>query len=294
MEYNLQKVILAAQQEAQRQLALDLDDDRKAMDPSYQEYMSLEHAELAIHTDKKSDGYEHIYNAHLSITFKFSTKTPKEELKAAIEFIKVLDHQYIPQIVDVAQNLLTHMQQAHKAAMAETNEKSQDISSKSVEELAAFAINLEDEQEHRGRITQWGIQPNLEQGVNIERELRIPAHGGRRSFSPKFWAELATTQEDTITVSVMSRTTNQWVGEEIPVKPLAQAYAAQMLRFIYASNQHGVSVQDFIDTLGFTFEKDVLESETGRSWKTTYGRIEESTIRNIIKVLISEKLRREN
>jgi len=295
MEYNLQKVITAAQQEAKRQMALDLDDEREAtsgwgLSPSGQEYMSLEHAILTIHTDKKAEGYEHIYDAYLSITFKFSTKTPKEELKAAIEFIKILDHRYMTQIVDVAQNLLAGMQQAHKASMAETNEKSQDISSKSVEELVAFAINLEDEQTRKGRIVQWGIQPNLEKNVNIERLLRV----SRRSFSSKFWAELASTQEDTITVSIMSRVTNQWIAEEAPVTPLAQAYAAQMLRFIYASMQYGISVQDFIDVLGFTFEKDVLENPAGRSWRTTYGRIEESTIRNIIKVLISEKLRRQN
>jgi len=299
IESGLREVIAAAQKEARRQLELDLDDEKEATSdwgssPSGNEYMSFKHADVKIHTDKKAEGYEHIYDAHLSITFKFSTKTPKEELKAAIEFIKVLDHQYIPQITDVAQTLLARMQNKHKEVMAETNEKSQDISSKSVEELVAFAINLEDEETRRGRIRQWGIQPNLEKNVNIERELRVPAHGGRRSFSPKFWAELATTQEDTIIVNVMSRTTNQWVGEEVPVTPLAQAYAAQMLRFIYASMQHGISVQDFSETLGFKFEKDVLESETGRSWKTTYGRIEESTIRNIIKVLISEKLRREN
>jgi len=299
IESGLEEVVAAAQKEARRQLELDLDDEKEATShwgssPSGNEYMSFEHADVKIHTDKKSDGYEHIYDAYLSITFKFSTKTPKEELKAAIEFIKVLDHQYIPQITDVAQTLLARMQNKHKEVMAETNEKSQDISSKSVEELVAFAINLEDEQTRTGRIVQWGIQPNLEKNVNIERELRVPAHGGRRSFSPKFWAELATTQEDTIVVNVMSRTTNQWVGEEVPVTPLAQAYAAQMLRFIYASMQYGISVQDFIDVLGFTFEKDVLENPAGRSWRTTYGRIEESTIRNIIKVLISEKLRRES
>ena len=287
MQDHLQGEIEDARKEARRQLALDLDDDKEALDPAKDEYMRFDHAKIYIHTIKKAEGYEHIYDAYLQIVFKLSTRIPKESLIAAIEFVKVLDQQHLPKIVAVAQKLLTTMLEASRTAQSKFNKIVQDISSKTLKELIGHAQAHAEKRYHKGRVVIFGVPPSREKDIDIEREL------GRRSFPPEFWAELATTKKDTIVVTVMSTVTSQWIGKEKPVTPDLQAYAKQMLRFIYAQEEHSITFQDF-DAMGYGFKKDILQTPNLRSWKSSYvgGHrsipVEEAKIKKLIEEILNE------